>query len=92
MAKDRAVGAADAVRRLPRESTSTRTPPRGPWGPWTTTRTLRAASRAEEGAQHPLLGVMIDHPFLKSPDDDQEQRELQATYYGMLVAEVQTAA
>lgn len=45
---------------------------------------VRAASRAEEGAQHPILGVMIDHPFLKSPDDDQEQRELQATYYGML--------
>jgi arylsulfatase A-like enzyme len=46
--------------------------------------TVRAASRAEEGAQHPLLGVMIDHPLLKSPDDPQEQRELQATYYGML--------
>ena len=45
---------------------------------------VRAASRAEEGAQHPLLGVMIDHPFVKSPDDEQEQRELQATYYGML--------
>ncbi len=30
---------------------------------------------------------MIDHPFLKSPDDEQEQRELQATYYGM-IAEV----
>ena len=45
------------------------------------------ASRAEEGAQHPLLGVMIDHPFVKSPDDRQEQRELQATYYGM-IAEV----
>ncbi|MDP9332605.1 MAG: alkaline phosphatase family protein [Actinomycetota bacterium] len=45
---------------------------------------VRAASRAEEGAQHPLLGMMIDHPFLKSPDDDREQRELQATYYGML--------
>jgi arylsulfatase A-like enzyme len=45
---------------------------------------VRAASRAEEGAQHPLLGVMIDHPFLKSPDDDREQRELQAIYYGML--------
>ena len=27
---------------------------------------------------------MIDHPFLKSPDDEQEQRELQATYYGMM--------
>jgi arylsulfatase A-like enzyme len=45
---------------------------------------VRAPTRAAEGAQHPLLGVMIDHPFLKSPDDEQEQRELQATYYGML--------
>ncbi len=48
---------------------------------------VRAATRAEEGEQHPLLGVMIDHPFLKSPDDDPDQRELQATYYGM-IAEV----
>jgi len=45
---------------------------------------VRAATRGEEGAQHPLLGVMIDHPFVASPDDPQEQRELQATYYGML--------
>jgi arylsulfatase A-like enzyme len=45
---------------------------------------VRAATRPDEGAQHPLLGVMIDHPFLKSPDDLQEQRALQATYYGML--------
>ena len=30
---------------------------------------VRAATRAEEGAQHPLLGVMINHPFLESPDD-----------------------
>jgi arylsulfatase A-like enzyme len=45
---------------------------------------VRAESRAAEGRQHPLLGVMIDHPFLKSPDDEQEQRELQAVYYGML--------
>jgi arylsulfatase A-like enzyme len=45
---------------------------------------VRAPTRAEEGAQHPLLGVMIDHPLLKSPDDPQEQRKLQATYYGML--------
>jgi arylsulfatase A-like enzyme len=45
---------------------------------------VRASTRPDEGAQHPLLGVMIDHPFLKSPDDPQEQRELQATYYGML--------
>jgi arylsulfatase A-like enzyme len=45
---------------------------------------VRATTRPDEGAQHPLLGVMIDHPFLKSPDDPLEQRELQATYYGML--------
>ena len=44
----------------------------------------RAPTRAEEGAQHPLLGVMINHPIIASPDDAQEQRELQATYYGML--------
>ncbi len=45
---------------------------------------VRAETRAAEGAQHPLLGVMINHPFVASPDDAQEQRELQATYYGML--------
>jgi arylsulfatase A-like enzyme len=44
----------------------------------------RAATRAEEGAQHPLLGLMINHPIVASPDDPQEQRELQATYYGMM--------
>ncbi|HWS45145.1 MAG TPA: alkaline phosphatase family protein [Acidimicrobiia bacterium] len=45
---------------------------------------VRAPTRAAEGAQHPLLGIMIDHPLLRSPDDAQEQRELQAVYYGML--------
>ncbi|MGQ0824551.1 MAG: alkaline phosphatase family protein [Actinomycetota bacterium] len=45
---------------------------------------VRAPSRFEEGQQHPLLGVMIDHPLIKSPDDDQAQREFQATYYGMV--------
>jgi arylsulfatase A-like enzyme len=48
---------------------------------------VRAASRVDEGVQHPLLAAMIDHPFLKSPDDEREQAELQATYYGM-IAEV----
>src|SRR5205823_10092692 len=43
-----------------------------------------APTRAEEGAQHPLLGVMIDHSLIASPDDPQEQRELRATYYGMM--------
>ena len=32
---------------------------------------------------------MIDHPLIKSPDDRQEQREFQATYYGM-ISEVDT--
>ena len=50
---------------------------------------VRAPSRAEEAAQHPLLGVMIDHPLIRCPDDPGEQRELQATYYGML-SEVDT--
>ena len=45
---------------------------------------MRAATRAEEGAQHPLLDLMINHPLIASPDDPQEQRELQATYYGMM--------
>jgi len=45
---------------------------------------VRAGSRAEEGAQHPILGIMINHPLLMSPDDEQEQRELQAAYYGMM--------
>ena len=50
---------------------------------------VRAPSRFEEGQQHPLLGVMIEHPLIKSPDDDEEQRRFQATYYGM-VTEVDT--
>lgn len=45
---------------------------------------VRAATRADEAAQHPLLDLMINHPIVASPDDQQEQRELQATYYGML--------
>jgi arylsulfatase A-like enzyme len=45
---------------------------------------VRAASPEEEGRQHPLLGVMIVHPLIASPLDEQEQREMQATYYGMV--------
>lgn len=45
---------------------------------------VRAPSRAEEGRQHPLLGMMIDHPLIKSPDGAEEQRRFQATYYGMV--------
>jgi arylsulfatase A-like enzyme len=45
---------------------------------------VRAATTVEEGEQHPLLGVMIVHPLIASPADEQEQREFQATYYGMV--------
>jgi arylsulfatase A-like enzyme len=48
---------------------------------------VRAATPALEGEQHPLLGVMITHPLISSPTDEREQREWQATYYGM-IAEV----
>jgi arylsulfatase A-like enzyme len=50
---------------------------------------VRAPARVDEGGQHPLLALMIDHPLIKAPDDPQEQRELQATYYGM-ISEVDT--
>ncbi|MGH8976716.1 MAG: sulfatase-like hydrolase/transferase, partial [Acidimicrobiia bacterium] len=50
---------------------------------------VRAPSRSEEAQQHPLLGVLIDHPLIKSPDDDDAQREFQAAYYGM-ITEVDT--
>jgi arylsulfatase A-like enzyme len=45
---------------------------------------VRAATKADQGEQHPLLGVMLVHPLVHSPDGEQEQRELQATYYGMV--------
>ncbi len=45
---------------------------------------VRAPTMAEEGAQHPLLGVMLVHPLISSPAGEQEQREFQATYYGMI--------
>ncbi len=45
---------------------------------------VRAPTQQQEGAQHPLLGVMIVHPLLVSPLDDDEQRAWQAAYYGMI--------
>jgi arylsulfatase A-like enzyme len=45
---------------------------------------VRAATREEDGAQHPLFAIMIKHPFLKAPDDEQELRELRATYFAMM--------
>ncbi|MFM8971958.1 MAG: sulfatase-like hydrolase/transferase, partial [Actinomycetota bacterium] len=44
----------------------------------------RAVTPDAEGAQHPVLGTMLMHPMLASPADPQRQRELQATYYGMV--------
>jgi len=45
---------------------------------------VRAPTREEEGAQHPLLAAAIHHPELAAPDDDGELRKLRATYYGMI--------
>ena len=44
---------------------------------------VRAADREAEGAQHPLLAALVNHPFLASPDDEKHLRQLRATYYGM---------
>jgi arylsulfatase A-like enzyme len=45
---------------------------------------VRAPTPDDEGAQHPLLGVMIRHPLVMAPDDPRALRELRATYYGMM--------
>ena len=44
---------------------------------------VRAESREVEGAQHPLVAALVNHPFLTSPDDEKHLRQLRATYYGM---------
>jgi len=44
----------------------------------------RAPTPQGEGEQHPLLGVMLTHPLLRSPDDPTAQQRLQAAYYGMI--------
>jgi arylsulfatase A-like enzyme len=44
----------------------------------------RARTRDEDGAQHPLFEMIVAHPFLAAPDDEQELRELRATYFGMM--------
>jgi arylsulfatase A-like enzyme len=44
---------------------------------------VRASSREAEGAQHPLVAALVNHPFLTSPDDERHLRQLRATYYGM---------
>jgi arylsulfatase A-like enzyme len=44
---------------------------------------VRAANREAEGAQHPLVAALVNHPFLTSPDDEKHLRQLRATYYGM---------
>ena len=43
----------------------------------------RAATREIEGAQHPLVATLVNHPFLTSPDNEKHLRQLRATYYGM---------
>jgi arylsulfatase A-like enzyme len=44
---------------------------------------VRAPSRDVEAEQHPLVAALVNHPFLTSPDDEKELRQLRATYYGM---------
>jgi arylsulfatase A-like enzyme len=44
---------------------------------------VRAASRDEEGAQHPLFALMVKHPLLAAPDG-RELLELRATYFAMM--------
>jgi arylsulfatase A-like enzyme len=56
---------------------------------------IRAASLAEEGAQHPYLAYALNnqreiglytehHPAVLQDIDEREQRQLRATYYGMI--------
>lgn len=51
--------------------------------PMTVPMPVRAANREAEGAQHPLVAALVNHPFLASPDDEKHLRQLRATYYGM---------
>jgi arylsulfatase A-like enzyme len=45
---------------------------------------VRHPTIAEEGAEHPLLGMMVGIPGLHGPDDPDELRRLRATYFGMM--------
>ena len=45
---------------------------------------VRAASRDDEAAQHPVAAMLVAHPLASAPDDDAEVRQLRATYYGMM--------
>jgi arylsulfatase A-like enzyme len=51
--------------------------------PMTVPMPVRAANREAEGAQHPLVAALVNHPFLTSVDDEKHLRQLRATYYGM---------
>jgi arylsulfatase A-like enzyme len=44
---------------------------------------VRAPTRQQEGAQHPLLARMINHPFLAAPDGRALQ-EVRATYFALM--------
>lgn len=45
---------------------------------------VRAASRDAEGAQHPLLPAVVNHPWIAAPDDDRVVAEIRATYFGLM--------
>lgn len=44
---------------------------------------VRAATPQAEGAIHPLLAMLVQHPFLAAPANPRHVQQLRATYYGM---------
>jgi arylsulfatase A-like enzyme len=43
---------------------------------------VRAATREAEGSLHPLCAGLVSFPLTAAPDDDGEQRRMQAAYHG----------
>jgi arylsulfatase A-like enzyme len=44
---------------------------------------VRAASPDDEAKQHPLMALLVHHPFLAAPTDEHHLRQLRATYHGL---------
>ncbi len=53
------------------------------YDPMTVPDPVRAPSADAEGATHPLLALIVGHPFLAAPTNERHLRQLRATYYGM---------
>ena len=45
---------------------------------------MRHATVQEEGTQHPLIAAALGNHHSAAPDNDLDQRQFQATYWGML--------